>query len=162
MRPVAALLLLAGCAPLDQDTGRPAPTYEDPVIVEASAVCDVAAARWSFEVTTQAWTGNGQVLLSADGTYIEKHPMFSVGAAADGSSDALALSLSVVRDFRDVVAGTSTAFNCDAAGLAGVLRVYDRPGDAVADCRGFGDSPERWAEWDSSAACDVVLPAAEE
>lgn len=161
MRPVAALLLLCGCAPLDPDTGRPAPSYEDPVIVEATAVCDVAEARWTFEVATQGWTGNGQVLLSADGSYVEKHTMYSVGAAADETSDALALSLAVVRDFRNVVAGTSTAFNCDAAGLAGVIRVYDRTGDAVADCRAFGSAPERWAEWDASAACEVVLPAAE-
>ena len=162
MRLAAVLPLLAGCAPLDQDTGRAPPTYDDPVIVSATATCDVAEARWSFEVATEGWTGNGQVLLSADGSYIERHTMFSVGAAADGSSDALALSLAVVRDFRDVVAGTSTAFNCDAAGLAGVLRVYDRPGDTVADCRAFGEAPERWSGWDPSAACDTLLPPAEE
>lgn len=161
MRPLAALVLLCGCAPLGQDTGRPAPSWEDPVIVEATAACDVAAARWSFEVATEGWTGNGQVLLSADGSYIEKHPLYSVGAAADGSTDELALGLAVVRDFRDVVVGTSTAFNCDAVGLTGVIRVYDRAGDRVADCRAFGASPERWAEWDGSLGCDTLLESSE-
>lgn len=130
-----------------------------PAIVEASVACDADDAVWSFVVETDAWTGNGQVALSTDGVYVERHTMYSVSAEADGSADRLELELDVVGDWRDASAGSSTAFNCQEPDLAGVLRVFTRDGDDVADCRAFGEAPERWAEWDASLACDAVLEA---
>jgi hypothetical protein len=150
-------LTVTGCAGLRPDTGRAPPDWTPPSIASADVGCDVGDARWSFAVGTERWTGNGQVLLSADGAYIERHPMFSVGAVSDGSEDALALELGVVGDFRNVVLGATTAFNCETPGLTGVLRVFTRDGDTVADCVAFGDAPERWAEWDAGLGCDEVL-----
>lgn len=144
-----------GAAPDAVDTGEIPDRV--PAIVSASVTCDADDAVWRFVVETDAWTGNGQVALSTDGDYVERHTMYSASAAADGSADHLELELDVVGDWRDANAGSSTAFNCQEPDLAGVLRVYTRDGDDVADCRAFGDAPERWAAWDASLACDVTL-----
>jgi hypothetical protein len=156
------LLLLVACSSVPSDSAsdavaaRPAPS-----ITAATIACDDATATWSFTVETDAWTGNGDVRLSADGAYVEVHPLSSISAAADGSNDALALELAVVADWRDVVTGARTAFNCDAPDLAGVLRVRTVDGSAIADCRAFGVTPERWATWDANVACDTLLEAAD-
>jgi hypothetical protein len=119
--------------------------------------CDDEGGEWTVVVTTDAWTGNGQVLLSTDGAYVERHPLYSRSAAADGSADELGLTLAVVPDWRDVTAGTSTYFNCLARDLTGIVRVFTRDGTAQADCRAFGADPERWASWDAGATCDRAL-----
>ncbi|MDP2309357.1 MAG: hypothetical protein Q8P18_25275 [Pseudomonadota bacterium] len=123
----------------------------------ASVACDTEDARWRFEVTTDAWTGNGQVLLSTDGAYVERHPMFSTAAAADGTSDELDLTLSVEPDWRDVLLGSSTVFNCNEPDLTGIVRVLTRDGSEVADCRAFGAAPERWESWTAGASCGTML-----
>lgn len=153
------LLALLACAPRGaadtasaQVEDTPAPTLTD-----VSVDCDDSRAEWAFAATTDAWTGNGQVVLSRDGAYVERHTMYSVEAEADGSADRLALELDVVPDWHDASAGSSTYFNCGTADLAGVLRVWTRDGGAVADCVAFGEAPERWAEWDESVACDEAL-----
>jgi hypothetical protein len=151
------MLLLLACAtpdpdPVPDDTTTPAV----PAITAAAAACDVDDAQWAFSAQADAWTGNGEVVLSDDGDYVEHHPMYSTTAASDGSSDTLALTLTIVADWRDAVAGTSTAFNCDAP-LAGVLRIYTRDGADVADCRAFGEEPSRWQNWDPDVACEAVI-----
>lgn len=151
------LLALLACAAPPVDTGRAAIEYTSPAITAASAECDTYEPGWTFEVATDAWTGNGQVYLSADGAYVERHPMYTVGAAYDGTADALRLELGVAADFRDVVAGSTTVFNCSAAALTGVIQVFERDGRTVADCRAFGEAPERWKEWSASVACETVL-----
>ncbi len=130
-----------------------------PSLTAATVGCDVAAAEWRFTATTDAWTGNGQVLLSTDGAYVEKHTLYSQSAAADGSADSLALTLDIESDWRDVVIGSSTAFNCNEADLTGILRVWSRDGTEQADCRAFGVSPERWDTWDAGARCATLLDA---
>jgi hypothetical protein len=151
------LLLLAACAFPDS---RPPPDRSDtpvPAIVSASVECDGDAAEWSIAVETDAWTGNGEVWLSADGVYVETHGLDSVEAAGDGTSDRLELELDVEPDWRDVSLGSSTAFNCDEPGVAGVILVFTRTGDETADCVAFGEAPERWATWNADVACDEVL-----
>lgn len=131
--------------------------YATPIITDALVECDPERPRWSFDVWTTAWTGNGQVLLSADGLYIERHAIYSVSAEADGSTDHLSLDLAMVSDWRDVQEGSTTVFNCDEPALEGVLRVYVRGGDAVADCVAFGPDPTSWVAWEPSSACAEVL-----
>lgn len=149
------LLLLACTGPAPSDSTLISNAV--PVITTATVDCDRDAGRWSFAVTTDAWTGNGQVVLSADGVYVERHPMYSSKAAADGTSDRLELTLDVVPDWRDVALGDSTVFNCNTSALAGVLRVWSRDGEDEADCRAFGDTPERFADWGIGVSCDAVL-----
>jgi hypothetical protein len=153
------LLGVLACSSTLRDTGRDPPEYAEPAIVDASATCVVEDALWTFLASADAWTGNGQVVLSADGDYVERHPMYSNGAAFDGTSDSLKLALGVAPDFRNVVLGSTTVFNCDAEGLTGVLQVYARDGRSVADCRAFGDRPDRWQTWDPNVACADVLDA---
>lgn len=152
------LLLLVACTSVPSDSASDAVAARSaPTITAATVACDDATATWTFTAKTDAWTGNGDVRFSADGAYVEVHPLMSVSAAADGSADALALALAVVADWRDVVTGARTAFNCDAPDLAGVLRVRTADGASVSDCRAFGAAPERWATWDAGVACDVLL-----
>lgn len=155
---VAALL---ACTPAPVAADASDVSEEVPRLTAVDVTCDAQAAEWTFTATTSAWTGNGDVRLSADGAYVESHALLSVSAAEDGSADELRLSLSIVADWRDVVSGSRTAFNCEAPDLAGVLRVRTRDGAAVADCRAFGVAPERWTEWDADVACDTVLEPAD-
>lgn len=134
------------------------PAWTVPTLVSVAVTCDGDAATWTFEAETDAWTNNGQVLLSADGAYIERHDLYSVEAALDGTHDRLKLVLEVVPEWRDVTLGTSTVFNCETPELAGVLRVYARGSKDVADCRAFGEAPERWSTWDPEVACASTLP----
>jgi len=158
-RTCAVLVFAAGCTGASaRDTGT-AIAAPLPSLTAVSVTCDVADAEWGFTATTDAWTGNGQVLLSADGAYVEKHTMYSKSAAADGSADALALMLTIEPDWRDVTVGSSTAFNCNEAELTGILRVWSRDGTEQADCRAFGVSPERWETWDAGARCATLLDA---
>jgi hypothetical protein len=157
VRPCAALVFAVACVNHADDAVDTSLSAAAPTIVTASAECDTEKATWTFAVTTDAWTGNGQVVLSTDGDYVEKHTMYSSSAAADGSADSLELSLSVVPDWRDVTLGASTVFNCGEAGLTGILRVWTRDGDDEADCRAFGDAPERWDTWDAGVRCENVL-----
>ncbi len=150
---VFALGCNVGFAPTSPDDAD----YAVPVITSASVVCDPERPRWEFEIETSAWTGNGKVLLSADGVYFERHPMGSVSAAADGSTDRLELKLDVTADWRDVTEGDSTVFNCGDTALVGVMEVYTRDAAERADCRGFGAPPERWADWEPDTACATPL-----
>ena len=122
--------------------------YGDPNIDVLSFDCDPSTARWSFEATTDAWTANGNLWLYID-PVLEKHPIYSVSAAADGSSDLLELKLSVVADWRDASPGSSTQFQCsdfDALGLR--LYVYHPETAEAADCVTAGAD----VDWESSTA----------
>ena len=122
------LLALLACAAPPVDTGREPIEYPSPTITAATAEGDPNEPGWTFEVATDAWTGNGQVYLSADGAYVERHPMYTVGAAYDGSADALRLELGVAADFRDVGEGR----------MRRVYRLTDAVGRAVyAQTGGF-------------------------
>lgn len=128
-----------------------------PNIVSAKVTCDPAAPKWKVAVATDAWTGNGQVWMTVDGHYVEKHPMYSDAAAQDGTSDHLALSLSMQPDIHRVSEGSSTYFNCDEPGLHGILLVLQRNGKTVADCRSFTGEATDWVAWDVGVACEETL-----
>ena len=151
------LLALLACNAKDAAVPEDSDVWVVPTLTEATATCDAEKAKWTFTATADAWTGNGQVVLSTDGVYVEKHTLYSKEAAADGTSDSLSLSLSVEADWHDVSVGASTVFNCDEPELAGLLRIYTRDGEAEADCRAFGVEPERWVSWEEAIACDTAL-----
>ncbi|MEC8382383.1 MAG: hypothetical protein VXZ96_18775 [Myxococcota bacterium] len=122
--------------------------YGDPDIEEITYECDPSTARWTFEATTDAWTANGNIWLYID-PVLEKHPIYSINAAADGSADTLGLTLSVVADWRDASTGSSTQFQCadfDDLGLR--LYVYHPETAEAADCETTGAE----VDWDSSSA----------
>lgn len=152
------MLLVVACAPDPTDARATSDiALAAPNITDASVACDADDAEWIFRADADAWTGNGQVVLSADGDYVERHTLYSTAAAADGSSDSLQLTLDVEADWRDVSSGSSTLFNCGAAELGGILRIYTRDGSEQADCRVFGASPGRWTAWDLGVTCQRLL-----
>ncbi len=150
------LLLLLGCPAPEADTGVPSPGSTPPRFTEVEVVCDGNDATWRISMFTDAWTGGGELWLSADGDYVEAHPFVSREAALDGSSDHLELNLGVVSDFRDVAAGSRTAFNCGTPELAGLLVVYATDAETVADCRVFGSELDRWDAWGFPTCGDEV------
>lgn len=137
-----------------------APLYFDadddalPTITELSIACDDATGDWTFAVTTDAWTGNALVTMSADGRYVEAHKLYAETSAADGTWDELAMTLASQPDVHAVSEGSSTYFNCREPGLTGVLQVYAQDGEMVADCRGFIGDSASWAAWGFDLACD--------
>ena len=151
------VFFLAGCVASPSAPPGADPPPDVPTILEAAESCDPVYARWNFSAEADAWTGNGQVLLSTDGRYLEVHPLDSKTAAGDGSSDRLALSLGVVGDWRYVSLGTTTVFNCLEPGLAGILRIFEQNGETEADCRFFGE--QKWEQWNLGYGCNVPLEA---
>lgn len=141
------LLLLLACPGLQSDTGVLDPEARDPLFTELSIVCDGAAGTWTITADADAWTGGGTLTLSADGDYVEAHPVNSTDAALDGTSDHLAGSLSVAADFRDVNEGSSTWFNCGTPQLQGLFVLYSRDAVQQTDCRRFGDDAGAWLGW---------------
>jgi hypothetical protein len=153
------MLWLLGCAPATGDVGVD-PSEDPPEIDSASVKCDADDARWVFGVNTRRWTGGGTLWMSTDGSYVEGHEILSVEAESDGSTDRLELKLSLAADFRDVEPGTSTAFNCGTPRLHGLIVVYARDGETMADCRAFGEAAADWPTW-GYAPCDQTVPIEE-
>lgn len=130
--------LSAACVPPQPSMVQTEVSSGTPELASLDIACDVSSAYWSFSALTTAWTGGGAVVMSADGTYIETHNLPSIEAEADGSGDQLSLGLTVVADWRDVSMGSTTAFNCGTPGLWGVVQIFERDGETLADCRSFG------------------------
>jgi hypothetical protein len=151
-------VLLAGCGGPDGHApvgDPPWPPEAWPEITAISAECDVYASEWTFEVKTMYWTGSGRLWLATTVERAERHALPSVEAEADGSADRLKLTLDVVRDWRNAVSGSSTAYRCgQAEALSYLVQVYTPDGEEVADCRSWGFDPEIWSAVDGSAACD--------
>ncbi len=147
---------MAGCYQWPTVTPDPLATT-DPQITAATVTCDETTAEWSFQVVTDAWTGNGSLYLSTDGSYVEQDSLVSTSAASDGTSDTLTRTLGVVATWRDAVSDTSTAFGCNTPELAGVMTVYTRDGSAVSNCLGLGTDPARWQAWNADLACSNAM-----
>lgn len=133
-------VFLGGCLfPLGEEQVIP-DTNEPPEIVEIETLCDPDIGRWRFEVTTDAWSGGGDLFLTEDGEYIEEHKTLrSVRAEGDGSGDLLRAELVIIDDFRQG-GGGSTVFGCGAS-LYGWVLVVDLFGE-LSDCLPAGEWPE--------------------
>ena len=123
--------------------------------------------EWSIELSTTSWTGNGRWWIGTTESTIEEHPIYSIGAPADGSADALYGSLSSIADWRDVVAGESTRWYCnDLEQISIAVAIFEGAAgrtNQLADCVEIGEDlwasprergrlPEScqiWESWDS-------------
>jgi hypothetical protein len=153
-------LVLHACALGNPSRVTPEIDTAAPEITGATVECSAEKRKWTFEVDTARWTGGGQVVMTVDGQYAEKHPLPSTAAAGDGTTDHLGDSLAIEADWRDAAAGSATYFNCDEPNLHGMLRVFSRDGETQADCRVFAGSPGDWARWgDLAVECDRELDA---
>lgn len=139
----ALLLITTGCAPftplspVQTRVDSPPPTLQTTVLV-----CDDWAETWELSATTDGWVGQAELLLSLDGVEIERHPLYSVGAATDGRADELFLSLTIIADWRDVHEGSTTAFTCVQEPRA-LLRVFGVDG-LLSDCWSSHPSTDIW------------------
>lgn len=116
--------------------------------------CNLDQARWRIEVDTDAWASNARLIWTLDGEYAEQHPMQSVKAAEDGTSDRLRVDLFTVDDWRDAQPGNTTAFDCRDTPSA-MIQVFDRDGTA-SDCVRFGLQPSLVLSLDGAPDCPRV------
>ena len=153
------LLLALACAPTTRPAHDSGPYFDgDPTITSVTWACDTDGAEWDFEVTTEHWSGGGVVWMARDAENIEKHSVPSKEAAPDGSTDRLALSLSIVPDWRDATLGSSTRWLCsDEPSLSFLLEMAKADGSLSSDCRTWGANPTLWGDIAGATACKTVL-----
>ena len=148
------LLLLGAC--IRPGSGKD--TFVDerlgpPGIQSFEVSCDVDAAKWTIDVFASSWTTGGEIVLTVDGTYVERHDVTSQQVAADGSSDHLSLSMNIVSDWRDATGNAQTAFLCaDDPALRFV--VYDLDGQ-ISDCRNWGENQAVLGEVAEVPPCEI-------
>ena len=104
------LWMLFGCITPIQETGSTSWEVISPIITETEWTCEDD--NWSIVVSTEGWTGNGLIWLGDSNRY-ERHPIYSVEAASDGSADRLRINLTATADWRDTQSGSLTGFYCE-------------------------------------------------
>jgi hypothetical protein len=115
-----------------QDSAQQSFTLHSPKITEVEWVCEDDL--WTILVTTEGWTGNGTLWLGTTERY-ERHPLYSIQAAPDGSADLLRIRLEATPDWRDAQAGQRTGFQCvEQTRISGMLMVLDPSSLDPADC----------------------------
>ena len=157
------VLMLACSSSPHTGTEDAGPFYDgSPLITELSWGCTLEDSEWAFTVLTEHWTGGGRVFMARDVDSIEEHRIRSVGAQADGSADKLSLSLDIVADWRDAVAGASTQWRCDdLASLSFLVTIFTPDGSQRADCRTWGADPLLWDGTDRVEGCQTILEDAD-
>ena len=153
-----ALLVLIGCIePGGGEVGEP--LYSGvPHITDLSWSCSVDEETWSFEVLTDAWTANGNVYLAQTAAYLERHPLSSIEAAADGTSDRLVAEVDIVADWRDAAPGSGSAFACNdttEATLDFRVVVYVPGTSDEGDCRTWGPDTTVFDTFETVPTCDT-------
>lgn len=145
-------LLTGGCYP--QPSGESTYheiAFRDPDITAIEASCEDD--QWRFIVETNAWTGNGFIILKAE-ERSERHPLSSFEAGEDGDSDRLRVFLSVIPDWQNFSAGSSTGWLCSDEEQLSVAIAIQHPVDgSVSDCVYWGEA--RWDEFSSLDACEL-------
>ncbi len=116
------------------DTGRWQLEYGNPTIDDIVVQCRQGNTRWQIDVTTTGWTGNGLLWLT-DGQRYERHSLYSVSAAPDGSADQVRIQLDIVSDWRDAQSGRSTGFSCTEGTVPSVFVAIRHPQTlGITDC----------------------------
>ena len=135
------LWLAFGCRipPVDRD---PPVQVEltTPELSEFTLVCEADRERWQLDAKATSWTGGGEWWWTTDGTYLERHQVYSRKAAKDGSWDELRLRLDIVGDWRDAEKNKSTPFLC-ASEPTGRFVLFNLEGEVV-DCQDEGPNTE--------------------
>lgn len=131
-------LLLGGCVTPGPfgDHGAPPEDIVAPTLSGWSIDCEVDAGVWSLAFDATSWTGGAVTVWTNDLVYIERHAVLATASAPDGTSEHLAATLPIVKDWRDQAPNVSTVFTCaDAPSIA--LTLLDVDG-AIVDCRFVG------------------------
>ena len=145
------VLFLVSCIATLEGSYSP-PSFSNPNIIEFSYECTEEKDLWSFEVQTDAWTGNGLIWIRDTFGQEEEHPLISQGASRDGSSDTLEIELFIVGDWRDAQRGKSTRWPCaEEEDLSMIVEIYHPKEHNPTDCLTTG--PE-WPEESAPITCD--------
>jgi len=142
----AACRIPPGTVPDDPTDDLPAPA-----LTGLTWGCDEDQVQWTLRASTTSWTGGAELWLTDDGQTAEVHPVPSIRAAADGSTDEVAVRLTVEVDPDRVRLGSSTRYPCQNP-PDGVLLVLDQDGE-VADCSVVGQT-EQWRALPDGPACE--------
>jgi hypothetical protein len=155
------LAAMAGCtpAPPPGGNGDDGPFHDGtPSIISVSWSCNGDDATWTFEVETEGWTGGGTLWMAREANTAEKHHIYSVSAASDGSADSLELELDVAEDWRDASPGSSTRWRClDLDDISYLLTVSTPTGSETADCRTWGVDPDVFGDVSGAEVCENIL-----
>lgn len=145
-------LIFSGCYPQPSaDTASYSIEFRDAEIVTAAKICEND--QWKFTTETDAWTGNGFVIMATEDRF-ERHPLSSFEAAEDGNSDKLRVFLSVIPDWQDFSVGSSTGWLCsDEEDLSIAIAVQHAISGETTDCGYWGD--DLWAEFSALEDCDI-------
>ena len=151
------LWLLACGTPTPPERTIDNPFHDAPPRIQTlSAECVPEEGEWIFDVLTQHWTGGGWVWMGTAANNAEGHRLRSVSAAADGSTDALRLTLDIAADWRDAARNSSTRFLCaDRPRMSFLVTAYDARGEGVEDCRTWGHDPALWLSVDAAHNCET-------
>ena len=139
---------LLGCQIDSDETAENHWELQDPVITQTEWDCDTDT--WSIIVQTDGWTGNGLVWIGDVNRY-ERHPIYSIEASSDGSSDRLRINLTSTADWRDAQSGTLTGFYCDEKERLSLFILIKHPQTLeTSDCAQLdGDQSNAQDIWDS-------------
>ena len=157
-------VVVTGCRIAPQ-APRPAGPWFDgaPVVEGLSLTCDQDAARWILQSEVDAWSGGGELLITADGEVVERHTVRATESAGDGTWDCLALSLGQAADPADAAPGASSRWLCrEEAELSFLFVVADTDNAAWTDCVAWGARPGVWATVEGAPACDATAQADED
>lgn len=141
-------LLTLSCSENLRDSAQIAFSLNTPEITEVEWSCEENL--WTILVSTNGWTGNGYLWLGSSERY-ERHPLYSIQAAPDASTDLLRIRLESTSDWRDAQSGQRTGFQCiEQLYISGHIMVLDPRSLEAADCYTFvGDNTsfeEVWGE----------------
>ena len=141
------------CAEGLQDSAQISFTLESPEITEVEWVCEDNL--WTILVTTKGWTGNGYLWLGTT-ERTERHPLYSIQAAPDGSEDLLRIRLETTSDWRDAQAGQRTGFHCSVQSfISGHIMVLEPTFLDAADCYTWvGEETSFEAVWSDASLPD--------
>ena len=135
-------IIISACSPLYSITPETETSvFASPNIDDITLSC--LEDEWTLKITASAWTGNGRWWLGTTEHNIEEHPIYSISAAADGSSDTLRSILSSVPDWRDAQSGTYTRWYCnDIDEISIAVSIFEGErglSNEVADCVEIGE-----------------------
>jgi len=145
--------IFLSCYPQPQSEERLEPyLIGNAQITEAAVTCEEDT--WTVEIKTDAWTSNGSVWIVQSSERYEKHPIYSIGAAADGSSDHLRMVLKIIPEWREAVGGNTSGWLCvDQESLSIAIVIYHGENNHPNDCVYFGE--DVWGEFPSIDQCSL-------
>ncbi len=129
---ISFIIIFLGCSNSTVDSDLVSWSLDDPVVTETELNCEDD--EWTVIVQTEGWTGNGLVWIGSNERY-ERHPIYSIEAADDGTTDRLRIQLTSTADWRDAQSGSLTGFYCSEKEELSVYIIVRHPQTLdISDC----------------------------